>query len=139
MSWVPRGDGKGGVFSNATYHDMPPDSTQNVVQAVVDHNSWRARLNDVQYGATTGTGFATSIEIFNKYVGVGQSLTSSVVAGFTQISGQTYVNNMTTTQTIRASGTPMPLGTGGGTMCFSSVNNRLYMANGTDPPAITAD
>ena len=48
MSWIPRGDSRGGVFTNATYHDMVPESTYTVQDCIVDHNKWRVRVNHAQ-------------------------------------------------------------------------------------------
>lgn len=139
MRWIPKGPGKGGTFTNATYHDMDPESTWQISGCVVDVNAWRLIYNSSIYGSTFGipVGNISSIEIFNRYSGVSQTLTSNVVAGHTI--GGSFVWNHTTAALIRSAATPMPLGAGGGRFCFAPVKNRLYMANGTDPPAICTD
>jgi hypothetical protein len=135
MSWRPVGPQKGGVFTNATYHDMAPDSTNFLRQCVVDHNTWRVRYNDIAYGSAPGASLCTTLEIFNQYSGVSQSLTSSVVGGFPTV-GSPKVINVTTGNIIRSNSTAMPI-TGNGRWVFASVKNRFYMANGTDVPAIS--
>lgn len=137
-SWKPVGSGKGGTFTNATYHDMDPDSTYSTFQCIVDKNAWRVRYNDVSYGSAAGASLPTSLEIFNRYSGVIQTLTSSLIGGFPQSGANSKVYNVTTGALIRGNATPMPL-SGAGRFVFASVKNRLYMANGTDAPALTPD
>jgi hypothetical protein len=141
MAWMPRGDAKGGTFTSATYHDMVPESTYATFQCVVDHNKWRVRYNDAVYNAAFGTNLATTIEIFNRYSGLTQTLTSSVVAGYPSIGASVpYVKNVTTGATIRDNASAMPLTVPStGRFVFATVKNRLYMANGTDLPAISPD
>ncbi len=138
MSWIPRGDSKGGYFSNATYHDMVPDSTYTLSGAYVKANAWTPFLNGtaVQTGLP---GFITTLDIFNRYSGNSQALTSSIISGITDDgAGKSRVVNSTTTAIIRSSATAQPT-TGTGRHVFAPVKNRLYMANGTDIPVISPD
>jgi hypothetical protein len=138
MSWVPRGPGKGGTFTNATYHDMVPDSTNILTGGVVKNNAWYPQAKFTGYGSAL-PGEATSLEIFNRYSGNSQVLSSNVIAGLTNDgAGKSKVYNLGTSDIIRSSLTNQAT-TGTGRYVFASVKNRLYMANGTDIPVISPD
>jgi hypothetical protein len=138
MSWIPRGEGKGGIFTNATYHDQVPDSTFNVTNVLVQNNAWTPFYNFITYGSFLGVAVDT-LEIFNRYAGVTQTLTSNVIAGISNDgAGKSKVVNQTTGAVIRSSGTPQATTTTG-RYVFAPVKNRLYMCNGTDAPVISPD
>jgi hypothetical protein len=85
------------------------------------------------------SGFVTTLEVFYRYTGNSQALVSSLISGITNDgAGKSKVVNQTTGAVIRSSATLQPT-TGTGRYVFSTVKNRLYMANGTDIPAISAD
>lgn len=137
MSWRPVGD-KGGYFTNSTSHDQVPDSTFSVTGAYVKNNAWVPNLGgSVQQSGLPG--YATTLDIFNRYTGNSQTLTSTIVSGITDDgAGRSRVVNTTTFAVIRSSGSPQPT-TGTGRYVFAPVKNRLYMANGTDVPVISPD
>src|ERR1017187_8697634 len=106
MSWIPRGEGKGGTFVNASYHDAVPDSTYQLLGGLVKSNSWTPFPAFVGYGSNQGATI-TTLDIFNRYTGVSQSLVSNVIAGITNDgANKSKVWNQTTGVTIRSSATP---------------------------------
>jgi hypothetical protein len=133
MSWIPRGEGKGGTFTNASYHDMVKDSTYKVTSAYVQHNAWLPEGTYVNLQNAL-VNPVTSLHIFNRYSGLTQTLSSQIICG---VPATPAVYNSIGPALIRGAATPMPL-TGNGRFCFATVKNRLYMANGTDAPAISA-
>ena len=138
MSWIPRGEGKGGTFLNASYHDMVPDSTYQLLGGLVKSNAWVPFPNFLGYGFNQA-GNVTTLDISNRYTGVSQTLVSSVIAGITNDgAGKSKVWNQSQGLTIRGSATLQPTTTTG-RYCFATVKNRLYMANGADTPAISLD
>jgi hypothetical protein len=138
QTWIPKESGKGGHYTNSTYHDNVPDSTFSLVGATVKYNSWRPLPEQANYGSAQ-SGNITTLDIFNRYVGNSQTLTSSVIAGITNDgASKSKVVNMTTNAVIRSSASAQPT-TGTGRYVFASVKNRLYMANGTDVPVISPD
>jgi hypothetical protein len=138
-TWIPRDSGKGGHYTNSTWHDNVPDSTYSLQGARIKNNSWQPLLGQQTYGSAQSQ-YVGTLEIFNKYSGTSQTVTSSVVGGlvFGGPGGTAEVVNMTTNAVIRSSATPMPM-TGLGVSVFATVKNRLYMVSGTDVPAISPD
>src|ERR1035441_7448813 len=120
MSWIPRGEGKGGTFLNASYHDMVPDSTYQLLGGLVKSNAWVPFPNFLGYGFNQA-GNVTTLDISNRYTGVSQTLVSSVIAGITNDgAGKSKVWNQSQGLTIRRSATPQPTTTTG-RYCFATV------------------
>ena len=135
--WSPVGPAKGGLFTNSTSHDNNSDSTKFITNAVINANTWVCAPYYTGFGsALPAAGTCDSLEVFNRYLGNSQALTSSVISGFSNTAGGGAVWNQTAGVLIRGPATPMPT-TGNGKFCFATVKNRLYMASGTDLPAIS--
>ena len=129
-SWLPKGTGeKGpGLFSNSNSHDAEPTYLAAMANLTVRSGAWVSTLGNTVYG--TSSDVTKSMEFFNFYTGVNQTLTSYLLAH--QPHGG-VLKNVTTGANIR---TGMSTS---GRVVFASVKNRMFMSDGVDTPFISAN
>ncbi len=138
FSWVPKGAGKGGQFSNATSHDSDTDYLAYVNELIIDGGRWLARPGETFYVATTDgvgpQGAADAIMVFNSWGSTSKTYTSYLIYEYKKLADSTarisWKNSNGFSGAFTGSMGPFSSTGAGVPGTFQAVKNRCYYSNG---------
>ena len=93
-TWIPKGAGRGGMFSNSTSHDSDTDTLVRVYDFLIDGGKWCPRPAETVFSNTI-VGHAQAMFIYNFYnetstVGTSKLLTDLISYGSAQQNHTVY-------------------------------------------------
>lgn len=138
FSWIPKGGGKGGQFSNATSHDADTDMLANVRNLVVVGGQWVEQVADLLFCDTVDTiggGYPWSLHIFNSFSAAKQQYFSFLMVGYVKQTfpagwGRGFTTSSGAFTALDAAGASVLASAFNSPTVFQTVKNRCYSCDG---------
>lgn len=133
FTWIAKGGGKGGQFSNSTSHDSDTDTLIEVQNFLIEGGKWCPRAADVLFKDGL-PGHAQNIFIYNRYNTISTEVTSTLLVDIDDTGGAPHQHAV-----YRVSPSAFNIIWGGlgelptgvkPRVNFASVKNRAFMTSG---------
>jgi hypothetical protein len=135
FSWLPKGGGKGGQFSNASSHDADTDMLSFVNQLYISGGKWLGWYADSVFGNYAAGTYPLSVFCFNSFSSVNQQyysflMTSHYKATAIAAFQRGYFTSAGALTTLDGDGIGVHNGGFFNPTVFQAVKNKVYASNG---------